>query len=48
MSPWLIGFVSFAYAVTALEQMYKGNIPFGVMWFSYAVANIALMKAGGV
>lgn len=48
MSPWLIGFVSIAYAGTGIEQMLKGNIAFGIMWICYAVANVCLMKAGGV
>ena len=48
MSPWLIGFVSVAYAGTGIEQMLKGNIAFGIMWICYAVANVCLMKAGGV
>ena len=48
MSPWLIGFVSLAYFMTGIEQVFKGNDWFGVMWLCYAVANVCLMKAGGV
>ena len=48
MSPWLIGFVSVAYAGTGIEQIFKGNEWFGVMWICYAVANLCLMRAGGV
>lgn len=48
MSPWLIASVSVAYAWTGIEQMVKGNVWFGIMWICYSVANVALMKAGGV
>jgi hypothetical protein len=48
ISPWLIGAVSVAYGWTGIEQFMRGNYWFGIMWICYAIANIALMKAGGV
>jgi len=48
VSPWLIGFVAIAYGYTGIEQIAKGNEWFGIMWICYSVANVALMKAGGV
>ena len=48
MSPWLISFVSFCYAWTGIEQWTDGKYWFGVMWICYAIANMALFKAGAV
>lgn len=43
MSSPLLIIVSLIYAYTALEQVWKGNIPGGVVWLSYACANAGLI-----
>lgn len=47
MSIWLVTFVTICYALVGAEQLYHGNTWFGIMWSAYAIANVALVKAGG-
>ena len=42
MSSWLIILTGAIYAYIGLEQVYKGNVPMGVTYMSYATANIGL------
>jgi len=43
MSTPLLGIVIAIYMYTGAEQIWRGNISGGVVWFSYACANTALM-----
>ena len=45
MSGWLIILVTVIYAGIAVEQLFKGNIPMGVVYSGYAFANIGLYLA---
>ena len=42
MSGWLIILVTVIYAGIAVEQLFKGNIPMGVVYAGSAFANIGL------
>lgn len=43
MSVPLLGLVCVIYMYTGFEQIWKGNVPGGVMWLSYTCANTALI-----
>ena len=45
MSGWLIILVTVIYAGIAVDQLFKGNIPMGVVYAGYAFANIGLYLA---
>jgi len=43
---WIPGFVSLIYAATGLYYLLaKKNVPWFLIWFSYATANIGLVWA---
>jgi len=45
MSVWLINLVTAIYLYVGVEQTYKGQWEFGLMYVGYAIANIALAFA---
>ncbi len=45
MSPGLILFVGGIYAVIAIEQFTKGNIPMAVIFSGYAFSNLGFFAA---
>ena len=42
MSGWLIILVTVIYAGIAVEQLFKGNIPMGVVYAGYSFSNLGL------
>ena len=45
MSGWAVILVSILYAYTGIEKAFEGHWWWTVVWLSYALANIALLKA---
>ncbi len=42
MSSWLIILTGLIYFYIGAEQVFKGNLPMGITYISYATANIGL------
>lgn len=42
MSGWLVAAVGVVYALVAVDQTMKGEVPLGIMWGGYAFAQIGL------
>jgi hypothetical protein len=42
MSSWLIIVTGLIYLFISAEQSIKGNIPMGITYFAYALANVGL------
>lgn len=42
----LPGIVTVLYMLTSFIYLYKGDYPWFLVWFSYALANIGLILAG--
>ena len=42
MSPWLVIICGLIYAVVAIDQGLKGNIPILIMYGCYAISNIGV------
>ena len=42
MSGWLVAAVGIVYSFVAVDQIFKDNLPMGIMWGGYAFAQIGL------